>query len=79
MQHFFTCFLLIVGLLSIPAHAATRLHATWYLDELEWRSDIGEVIDSGGRGYHGTASFGVTTVPDGVVCRAGDFFRRWHS
>ena len=37
------------------------LLANWYMDEAAWDGTAGEVVDSSGRGYHGTGVNGVAT------------------
>jgi MSHA biogenesis protein MshQ len=46
----------------------------YHFDEGSWSGVAGEVIDSSGRGHHGVAANGATTVA-GLLDRAGDFQR----
>ncbi|MGY8873202.1 MAG: DUF6701 domain-containing protein, partial [Pseudomonadales bacterium] len=50
-----------------------EVQAAWYFDEYNWASVAGEVLDSGGNGYHGVASKPMTNSTEGVVCNAADF------
>lgn len=49
-----------------------EVHAAWYFDEYEWAALAGEVLDSGGNGYHGVANKHIANSTDGVVCNAAD-------
>ncbi|KAA0257362.1 hypothetical protein FHQ18_09960 [Deferribacter autotrophicus] len=45
--------------------------AEWRMDECQWNGIVGEVKDSSGNNYNGTA-YNSTTI-SGKICRAGDF------
>lgn len=50
---------------SPPVDAA--LQALWHMDELSWTGDTAnEVVDSSGKGKHGTTKFGVGLDPSGA-------------
>ncbi|MBW1646358.1 MAG: hypothetical protein JRJ56_08590, partial [Deltaproteobacteria bacterium] len=66
-------FCLLAWLPASRARALPPTVAAWYLDECVWDGSAGEVRDSGGHGYDGTAVNGVTTTDDGRLCRAGRF------
>ena len=65
-------FCLLAWLPASRARALPPTVAAWYLDECVWDGSAGEVRDSGGHGYDGTAVNGVTTTADGHLCRAAD-------
>ena len=46
--------------------------AEYRFDELSWDGMANEVIDNSGNNHHGDA-IGMTTLPSGKVCSAGDF------
>lgn len=46
--------------------------AEYRLDELNWDSTPNEVSDNSGNNHHGVA-IGMTTLPAGKICSAGDF------
>jgi hypothetical protein len=66
----FLIFLLVIAV-AAPLSAAPL--ADYHFDECYWDGTAGEVIDATGNGYDGTAVNGVTTVAEGLVCRAGEF------
>ncbi|MGC9308721.1 MAG: right-handed parallel beta-helix repeat-containing protein [Thermoplasmatota archaeon] len=51
----------------------TSLVACWHMDETAWTGASGEVVDSSGNGYHGTARNGAETTSEAVNGRAGNF------
>lgn len=65
-------FLLVLTALIYGTTAFANPLAEWRMDESSWVGLSGEVRDSSGNNYHGTAINGLNTR-DGVVCRAGDF------
>ncbi|MEM7100156.1 MAG: DUF6701 domain-containing protein [Pseudomonadota bacterium] len=58
--------------LTYDQDCSPTTHAEYRFDAASWSGVSGEVLDSGGNGYDGTASSAGTTA-DGVVCRAADF------
>ncbi len=56
---------------ALPPPTVPAPRADWRMDELSWDGTSGEVIDSSGNGYNGTA-FGASTT-SGFICNAGDF------
>ncbi|WP_240222512.1 DUF6701 domain-containing protein [Rheinheimera hassiensis] len=63
--------LIFITLFYVSPLVANPL-AEWRMDEDNFTGFAGEVRDSSGNNYHGTAINGLGTR-DGVVCRAGDF------
>ncbi len=50
----------------------TTPRANYQMDECQWRGETGEVEDSSGNDYNGTAQIANTTL-DGFIYRGGDF------
>ncbi len=46
-----------------------------HMDECSWDGTSGEVLDSSGNGYDGTAFNNATTINTGIVCYSGTFNR----
>lgn len=53
----------------IPSGAPARI-AEYRFDENAWNGAVGEVRDSSGNGFHGTATGGAASTAAGQVCRA---------
>ncbi len=67
-RYFIIVFLLIATLPSFSQNPA----AEWRMDECQWTGTAGEVVDTQGNGYDGTAVNGASTAA-GKLCNGGVF------
>lgn len=78
MTHAFRNSQWIVGLALLTMLTATTplfadLVGYWAMDEVAWNGTTGEVLDSSGKGHHGTAAYQATTVVDAERGTVGAF------